>query len=152
MAPAKKWLIVAGTLVAAYFVWIGKPMIQALDIQITQFGNPTIKAGVVSAPVQISITNGNPFDIPVDNMTADIYVQQQSGWLKIGSTTPTGPFAIRTGNSSLVLQPNINMKSFGTNLLSALNNLLTLKPALKVVSSTNIKGKVIVSEKLAALK
>ncbi len=152
MTPAAKWFIAAGALVAGYFVWNSKSLIKGLDIQITQFGNPTIKAGVISAPVQLTINNGNVFPIPVDNMTADIYIQQQSGWLKIGSTTPTGPFSIRTGQSNLVLQPNININAFGTSLFSALTNLLSSQPVLKIVSATSIMGKTLISEKLASIK
>ncbi len=152
MTPAQKWLIAAGALVAAYFVWKPKTLFKDLDIQITQFGNPTIQAGVISAPVQLSIFNTNLFPIPVDNLSADIYLQQQSGWLKIGTTTPTGAINIRSGQSSLVLQPNINIKAFGSNVFSALTNLLTSKPALKVVSTATVAGKNFVSEKLVALK
>lgn len=152
MTPAKKWFIAAGTLVAAYFVWKGKTLIKDLDIQITQFGNPTIQAGVISAPVGLAIINRNLFSIPVDNLTADIYIQNNSGWLKVGSTTPTGPFTIATGQSSLVLNPNISFKAFGSNILAAIQNLLTMRPVLKIISTTTIAGKNIVSEKLAALK
>lgn len=154
MTPAKTWLIAAGALVAAYVVYRGSSLVKGIDIRITQFGNPTIQAGVISAPVQLAINNKNIFPIPVDNTIAEIFIQQPNtpgGWLKVGSTTPTGPFTIRSGQSSLVLQPNILIKSFGTNIFTALNNLLSIKPVLKVVSITTIQGKTFVTEKLAAL-
>lgn len=151
MTPARKWLIAAGALVAAYFVWNSKTLVKGLEIQIVQFGNPSIQAGVISAPVQLAIINGNIFPIPVDNMTADIFIQQKTSWLKIGSTTPTGPFKIATGQSTLVLRPNINIKAFGNNVFVALTNLLTTKPVIKIISTTTVFGKNIVNEKLAPL-
>lgn len=154
MTPAKqkKYLLAAGALVAAYWLFSNrKSLVKDLDVSITQFGKPSVKAGVISAPVGIAITNDNLVPIPVTNLTADIYLKKEATWLKIGSTVPTGNFTIPTGTSNFVLQPQIAFKNFGRNLFDALNNLLTAKPTIKIVSIANVQGFEFTQEKIFTL-
>jgi hypothetical protein len=150
--PGKKWLFVAGALVAGYVLFRGKNLINDLQVRVLAFGKPSIKSGVLSLPIQIAINNSNAFSIPVDNLTTDIFLQTKSGeFLKVGSTRPTGQFKINTGETDLIVQPQINFSAFGNSVFNALNTLLNSNPVVKAITTAKVKGIDVVDEKTLTL-